>query len=352
MGIPGLLSKEYCKCTDFGDKIQIDDLLKRKLTRVGVDMYVLLHKFCTDVETATLLVNYPTAEIPQLYEKIKNWLLDFMNLGFDLYLVYDGAMMKYKITEEERAIKRTLAYAAGNMVGAVEIVPQQMFNLQHYLDDLNLPYIVAPFEADAQLAWLYKHDYIDIVLTCDSDLIVYGVPRIIFIKPFKTGLEWYEHKKIDEKQKPLWINEIQMEKLWLFGFLIGCDYFKGVPGIGIKKAFEIVTTIKYTMDGTKIDWDTTFGNVYTVIEQMVNRKVREKLDAEALKVAYKKVHHVFMHQPIFTADTYELRWLNDDAIPEERKDEFGVVCNAKEHATGKVNPIDNKPFELIESQCC
>ena len=213
MGIPGLLNKDYCNCIDFGDKIQIEELLKKKLTRVGVDMYVLLHKFCTDEEIATLLVNYPIAEIPQLYEKIKNWLMNFMNLGFDLYLVYDGALMKYKITEEERAKKRTIAYAAGNMVGAVEIVPQQMFNLQHYLSDLNLPYIVAPFEADAQLAYLFKQNKIDMVLTCDSDLIIYGVTRIIFIKPFKTGLEWYEHKKIDEKEKPKTINEIQLEKL-------------------------------------------------------------------------------------------------------------------------------------------
>lgn len=352
MGIPGLLNEEYCKCTTFGDKIQIDDLMERKLTRIGIDMYVLLHKFCTDNETATLLVNYPDAYIKSLYEKIESWLKDFMNLGFDLYLVYDGTLMKYKITEKERAMRRAVALAKGDMVGAVEITPQQMFNLQSHLEPLHLPYIVAPFEADAQLAWLYKHDYIDIVLTCDSDLIVYGIPRIIFIKPFSTTLKWYEHEKIDEKQKPLWVNEIQMEKLWLFGFLIGCDYFKGVSGTGIKKALDIVATIKYTMDGANIDWDTTFDDVYTAIEQMVSRKVREKLDAEALKTAYTTVRHVFMHQPIFTTDTYELRWLNDDAIPEERKDEFGVVFNAKEHATGKINPIENKPFELIESQCC
>ena len=71
-----------------------------------------------------------------------------------------------------------------------------------------------------------------------------------------------------------------------------------------------------------------------------------------MKTAYKKVQHVFIHQPIFTVDTYELRWLNDDIIPEDRKDEFGIIFNTKDHAIGKINPIDNKPFELIESQCC
>ena len=142
MGISGLFKQ--CEFELFSDKIH--SLLEQKLSRIGIDMYVLLHKFCIDVEIATILVNEPTTFCQPLYEKIKNWLINLINLGFDLYLVYDGTTMKYKVTEEERAMRRAIALAKGDMVGAVEIVPEQMYNLQHFLADLDLPYVVAPFK--------------------------------------------------------------------------------------------------------------------------------------------------------------------------------------------------------------
>lgn len=40
--------------------------------------------------------------------------------------------------------------------------------------------MVAPYEADAQLGYLSKINYIDVVCTEDSDLIVYGCKEILF----------------------------------------------------------------------------------------------------------------------------------------------------------------------------
>ena len=44
----------------------------------------------------------------------------------------------------------------------------------------NIPYQVAPYEADAQLAHLYMVKHIDAALTLDSDLVTYGVKKVIF----------------------------------------------------------------------------------------------------------------------------------------------------------------------------
>lgn len=41
-----------------------------------------------------------------------------------------------------------------------------------------IEYIVAPYEADAQLAYLALNNIVDAVVTEDSDLIVYGCPRV------------------------------------------------------------------------------------------------------------------------------------------------------------------------------
>lgn len=43
---------------------------------------------------------------------------------------------------------------------------------------MNVQYIVAPYEADAQLAYLEKTGVIDAILTEDSDLLVFGCKRV------------------------------------------------------------------------------------------------------------------------------------------------------------------------------
>ena len=43
-----------------------------------------------------------------------------------------------------------------------------------------MPYIVAPYEADAQLAYLERIGLVDGILTEDSDLLVYGCQTVLF----------------------------------------------------------------------------------------------------------------------------------------------------------------------------
>ncbi len=43
-----------------------------------------------------------------------------------------------------------------------------------------IDYIVAPYEADAQLAYLAMHNHVDGVITEDSDLIIFGAPFVLF----------------------------------------------------------------------------------------------------------------------------------------------------------------------------
>lgn len=44
----------------------------------------------------------------------------------------------------------------------------------------NIQFIVAPYEADAQLAFLSLSGAVDVVITEDSDAIVYGCRRVLF----------------------------------------------------------------------------------------------------------------------------------------------------------------------------
>lgn len=46
------------------------------------------------------------------------------------------------------------------------------------LRDMKIDYIVAPYEADAQLAYLAMKNIVDIVITEDSDLVLFGCPKV------------------------------------------------------------------------------------------------------------------------------------------------------------------------------
>lgn len=49
--------------------------------------------------------------------------------------------------------------------------------IEHLKSD-NIQFLVAPYEADAQLAWLARENLIDIVISDDSDCLVYGCKRV------------------------------------------------------------------------------------------------------------------------------------------------------------------------------
>ena len=44
----------------------------------------------------------------------------------------------------------------------------------------NVYYVVAPYEADAQMTFLAVSKQVDAVITEDSDLIAFGCPRVSF----------------------------------------------------------------------------------------------------------------------------------------------------------------------------
>ena len=48
------------------------------------------------------------------------------------------------------------------------------------LQVLEVEYYVAPYEADAQLAYLWLKGYVQVVFTEDSDLLAFGCQKVFF----------------------------------------------------------------------------------------------------------------------------------------------------------------------------
>lgn len=63
---------------------------------------------------------------------------------------------------------------------SIDVTPKMAHTFALALKELNIEYYVAPYEADAQLAYLWKAGIVDVVFTEDSDLIAFGVGKLFF----------------------------------------------------------------------------------------------------------------------------------------------------------------------------
>lgn len=52
------------------------------------------------------------------------------------------------------------------------------FEVIEALKATGVDFVVAPYEADAQLAYLEKHGIVDGIVTEDSDLLVFGCKKV------------------------------------------------------------------------------------------------------------------------------------------------------------------------------
>ena len=159
---------------------------------------------------------------------------------------------------------------------------------------LGVDFLVAPFEADAQLAFMYAKGQVSAVVSEDSDLLAFGCFRLVS-KLDTSGdfvdlrLDWAFRGTQNSGGKP----EGELGKLekWtpsLFTdlcILAGSDYKLGkVAGIGIKKAFALLCK---------------YGCVDRVVRVLAEMRkwTKEEVDKFKLEFAYSKsafaFHRVF-----------------------------------------------------------
>lgn len=176
--------------------------------------------------------------------------------GIEPILIIDGNELPSKAnTNAERKKNRIQAFQDGlknemkqnhrearkHFAKACSITHEMRHELVLQCRRHNISYIIAPYEADAQLAYLAHSGVADFVITEDSDLLAYAAPRVLFKVDLKTG-------KGDEIQimRDLASNDGLDFRHWnhdMFVYmciLTGCDYFAGVPGVGIQMAHKLV----------------------------------------------------------------------------------------------------------------
>jgi exonuclease-1 len=178
-------------------------------------------------------------------------LLDF---GVTPYLVFDGDNIpskrgtnseRHKRREESRARGMELhkagktSQAFQEFQKAVDVTPSMARQLIDELKKLNVQYVVAPYEADAQLVYLEQKGIIDGILSEDSDLLVFGAKRLL------TKLNQYgELVEFERKDFPIckeisfagWTDTMFRQ----MAILSGCDYLPNIGKLGLKTAHAYI----------------------------------------------------------------------------------------------------------------
>ncbi|KMS96666.1 hypothetical protein BVRB_8g200870 [Beta vulgaris subsp. vulgaris] len=221
---------------------------------VAIDTYSWLHKGALSCSTQ-LCKGIPTSRHIDYCIHRVNLLRHY---GVKPLLVFDGDNLPMKSEQENkraRSRKDNLARAiehesSGNSKAAyecyqkaVDISPAIAYELIQVLKREGVSYVVAPYEADAQMAFLAITKQVDAVITEDSDLIAFGCPRIIYkMDKYGQGVEFQFNKL--EHNKDLNLIGFTNEMIQEMCILSGCDYLPSLPGMGLKRAHSLISKFK------------------------------------------------------------------------------------------------------------
>jgi len=237
-----------------------------------------------------------------------------IHFGVKPYLVFDGDYLPSKSgTEKSRAARRRESKNAGlellrmgktaqaqqELQKSVDVTPEMARQLIDELRRAKVDFVVAPYEADAQLAYLEKKGIIDGILSEDSDLLVFGAKCLV------TKLDQYGDCVVIRRDDFTSCKDISMvgwsdaEFRWM-AILSGCDYLPGIEKMGLKTAYRFLRKHK------------TVERLVRAVQFDGKMKVPpDYLDA------FQKAEEAFLYQWAFCPTSRELVNLNE---PEEGVD--------------------------------
>lgn len=217
---------------------------------LGVDAYGWLHRGTVSC-AIELAQQKPTRKHIEFTLNRVRMLIHF---GVKPFLVFDGDYLPSKAhTEKERAARRKESKRVGlellrmgrvsqahlELQKAVDVTPLMAREFIEELKRLDVPYIVAPYEADSQLAYLEKQGVISGIISEDSDLLVFGAQCLL------TKLDQHGECVVINRVDFTACREISLvgwtdKEFRMMTMLSGCDYLPGIDKMGLKTAYRLV----------------------------------------------------------------------------------------------------------------
>lgn len=274
-----------------------------------------------------------------------------LHFGVIPYVVFDGDYLPSKSsTEAERATRREeckklglelhglgkLTQANNELQKAVDVTPEMAGQFIEEIKKLGVRYLVAPYEADAQLAYLERKGIIDGILSEDSDLLVFGAKCLL------TKLDQYgDCVEINRKDFTA-CREVSLvgwtdAEFRCMAILSGCDYLTNINQMGLKTAYRLVRKYK-TIE--RILQNVAFNN-------------KHQIPAGYLDL-FRKANLTFLHQRVFCPTLNNIVMMESLQSDQEPED-FTFIGSDMDQNTaigvsrGDLNPMTKKPMILVSS---
>jgi flap endonuclease-1 len=253
--------------------------------------------------------------------------INLMNEGMKFVYVFDGrapelkaktykkrqdirdiAKEKYETAKEEVDVMGMKRYSSQLLRLDDEMIAES----KELLTAMGIPIIQAPSEGEAQAAHMARtNTKVYASVSQDYDSLLFGASKLIrnltVSRKRKTYSGYIEIKpEIIELEKVFNFLEINLEQLICLGILVGTDYNpKGIPGIGQKRALEIVKKYKVPYEIFK-----------SVEEQILGLSEEDKFD-------WQEIFALFYKPEVSNAD-FEFMQFDEDKIKDilVRKHDF------------------------------
>ena len=210
------------------------------------------------------------------------------------------ARSRYEQAKDEEDIEGMKRYSSQLVRLDDEIIRES----KELLEAMGIAVVQAPGEGEAQAAHLAKiREDVYASASQDYDSLLFGAQRLIrnltLAKKRKTISGWVEVKsEIIELDKVLNYLEINLDQLICLGILVGTDYNpKGIPGIGQKKALQIVKRFKQPV----LIFD-------SIKEQIMDLSEEDRFD-------WKEIFELF-HKPNVMTSLFRFEKINEKKIRE------------------------------------
>lgn len=218
---------------------------------VAADAYCWLHKgafSCAD----KLARGEQTDMYVQFCMKYVNMLLAN---GIKPILVFDGRHLPAKAhTEKKRRERREenrkqaanllrqghTTEALSFLRRCIDVTHKMALTVMQECRRRNVDCIVAPYEADAQLAFFSLEGIADVIVTEDSDLLLFGCKKVLFKLDLAGNGILVDQDKLYLSMGPR-PETYSFDKFRYMCILSGCDYLDSLPGIGLGKACKFIS---------------------------------------------------------------------------------------------------------------
>ena len=309
---------------------------------VGIDAYCWLHKgaygCAKDLifqKSTRIYINYVMRRVDML-----------ISHNVTPILVFDGGHLPAKAETEKGRRSRKKQYRERGMAALKEgntkeayecfqrcydITPVMAGEVIDECFAMNVQCIVAPYEADAQLAYLMKEGITQLTISEDSDLLLYGCNKVMY----KMSIDG-EGLVIDlanlSNVKTVQLASFTVEKFRHMCMLSGCDYLSSIKGMGLIKSFKSIRRFSTVFQCIKsLKCDSTYN---------VPKDYEEN---------FRKADLVFKYQLVFDIRTKRLIRLNEinelDEFGDAEKEFAGPQLDASKGlqiALGNIDPIGGK----------